>query len=121
MLATLAGFAQPARAEAPCRAGAKPMAKVELFMGVARGAADWRRFLAEVVTPRFPDGLTVLDGQGQWRARGRVTREATRVLVIFYKPSATSEARIEAIRSPYERRFRQLSVLRADSTACVAF
>ena len=97
------------------------MAKVELYMGAAGRDADWRRFLAEVVTPRFPDGLTVLDGQGQWRVRGRLSREATRILVIFYAPDATSEARIEAIRSLYKRRFRQQSVLRADSMACVAF
>ena len=97
------------------------MAKVELYMGVAGSAADWHRFLATVVTPRFPDGLTVLDGRGQWRERGHLSREVTRVLVIFYTPDATSEARIEAIRDLYERRFKQRSVLRADSTACVAF
>ena len=97
------------------------MSKVELYFGVAGRAAAWRRFLADVVTPRFPDGLTVLGGQGQWRARGRITREGTRILVVFYAPSATSEARIEAIRSLYKRRFRQQSVLRADSTACVVF
>ena len=97
------------------------MAKVELYMGAAGKAVDWRRFLAEVVTPRFPAGLTVLEGQGQWRAHGRVNREATRILVIYYAPDATSEARIETIRSSYKRRFRQQSVLRADSAACVTF
>ncbi len=109
-----------AGAEVPCRIGTR-MAKVELYMGAAGRAADWDRFLAEVVTPRFPDGLTVLSGQGQWRARQAITHEATRVVVIFYRPDATSDARIEAIRSSYKRRFRQRSVLRADSSACVAF
>lgn len=28
---------------------------------------DWRAFLAAEVTPRFPDGLTVIDAAGQWR------------------------------------------------------
>lgn len=97
------------------------MAKVELYMGVAGRSADWRRFLAQVVTPRFPEGLTVLEGQGQWRGRRGVSHEATRVLVIFYAPDATSDTRIEAIRSLYKRRFRQQSVLRADTTACVSF
>ena len=90
-------------------------------MGVAGTAAAWRRFLADVVTPRFPDGLTVLDGRGQWRGDHGLSREASRVLVIFYRPDATSEMRIEAIRSLYQRRFRQRAVLRADSSACVSF
>jgi hypothetical protein len=32
-----------------------------------------------------------------------------------------SDDKIEAIRSAYKKRFHQKSVLRADSTACVAF
>lgn len=28
--------------------------------------ADWTAFLAEVVTPRFPEGLTVWRAEGQW-------------------------------------------------------
>ena len=98
------------------------MARVELYFGAGRiGRRAWSHFLAEVVTPRFPDGLTVVDAMGQWRgARGR-TREATDVLVVFYRPDATSEARIETIRSLYKKRFSQASVLRADSIACVSF
>src|SRR5689334_19268923 len=34
------------------------------------GEADWIRFLDQEVTPRFPDGLTVLNGRGQWRDTG---------------------------------------------------
>ena len=97
------------------------MAKVELYLGAAGSAAAWRRFLAEVVTPRFPDGLTVLEGRGQWRGPHGLAREPTRILVVFYRPDATSEARIEAIRALYKQRFHQRSVLRADSSACVAF
>ena len=119
-LAALLAFAAPARAE-PCRPGARPMAKVELFLGAVGPAAAWRRFLAEVVTPRFPDGLTVLEGSGQWRGPHGFVREPTRILVVFYAPDATSDVRIEAIRRLYSRRFAQRSVLRADSSACVGF
>ena len=118
--AAVGGAGAPARAEA-CRPGAGPMAKVELYLGATGSAAAWRRFLAEVVTPRFPDGLTVLEGHGQWRGPRGIVREPTRILVIFYAPDATSDARLEAIRQAYTRRFRQRSVLRADSSACVAF
>src|SRR5690606_41197674 len=56
-----------------CAAGAFPMARLELYFGTQRpgGApvteAEWAAFLDEKVTPRFPDGLTVLTGNGQWR------------------------------------------------------
>jgi Protein of unknown function (DUF3574) len=117
----LAALPACARADGACRPGARAVAKVELYMGVAGRPEDWRRFLAQVVTPRFPEGLTALEGQGQWHGRRGVSHEATRVLVIFYAPDATSDSRIEAIRSLYKRRFRQQSVLRADTTACVSF
>ena len=32
----------------------------------------WVRFLAEIVTPRFPNGLTVVDANGQWRGLGEI-------------------------------------------------
>ena len=47
------------------------------------GEAELAAFLAEEATPRFPDGLTVLDAAGQWRgADGRVLRERSKLLVI---------------------------------------
>lgn len=128
-----AGPAGAQRGEAPasglsCSAAAKPMARVELMFGASRksgrGIADWewRAFLADEVTPRFPDGLTVLAGQGQWRsADKRLVREAMRMVVILYAPGEDSNARIEAIRTAYKTRFGQDSVLRVDSGACVSF
>ena len=103
-----------------CRTGSTAMARVELYFG-AGGATRraWSAFLAIVVTPRFPDGFTSLDGIGQWRGPRGLTRERAHVLVIFYRRDDTSDARIEAIRSAYRRTFAQVSVLRADSSACV--
>ena len=34
--------------------------------------AAWASFLADTATPRFPNGLTVLDARGQWRDPGGV-------------------------------------------------
>ena len=47
--------------------------------------ASWREFLDREVTPRFPDGLTVIDGYGQWRFReqGRLVRQRCKVLVVL--------------------------------------
>jgi hypothetical protein len=114
---------------ADCAAGAFPMARLELYFGTQRpgGApvtdAEWAAFLDEEVTPRFPDGLTVLTGNGQWRnSKGLVTKETSAVLVILYEPSAEKEAAIEDIRAAYKDRFDQESVMRVDAGAqCVSF
>src|SRR3546814_6622081 len=71
------------------------LARLELYFGTQRPggapvtAAEWAGFLDEEVTPRFPDGLTVLEGNGQWRnSKGVITRETATVLVILYEPAA---------------------------------
>jgi hypothetical protein len=106
-----------------CRPGSELFARAELDFGGggSRHAAAWRRFLARVVTPRFPDGFMVLRGAGQWRGPCGLAREASHVLVIFYEPSARTDQALEAIRAAYKARFRQQSVLRADGAACVSF
>jgi len=123
-LAPLPLLAQPA-----CREGAYAMARLELYFGTQRpgGApvteAEWAGFLDEEVTPRFPDGLTVLEGNGQWRnSQGVITRETSTVLVILYDPAAQKETAIEDIRAAYKDRFDQESVMRVDGpTQCVSF
>jgi hypothetical protein len=121
-------MAAPVAPGPACRAEAAAMARVELLFGRARpgggavGDAEWADFLDREVTPRFPDGLTVFDGAGQWRGRdGAIVREPSHLLVIWYRPSAKSEADIEAIRAAYKKRFSQESVLRVDDVSCVAF
>src|SRR5688500_1541434 len=34
--------------------------------------SDWESFLAEVITPRFPAGLSVFRAQGQWRDQNSI-------------------------------------------------
>ena len=114
--------ATPAAAAFPCRPPLAPAVRTDLFFGSAKvGAAAWARFVAGVVTPRFPDGLTILDGRGQWRGPTGIQREPTRVLVIYHSDDAASGSRIKAIRDIYRRRFAQTSVMRADSAACIGF
>jgi hypothetical protein len=124
-----AAHAEDASASNPagCTASAKRMARLELIFGLAseKGPVTqkaWTTFLVREVTPRFPDGFSVFDGQGQWRNRnGAISKEASRLLLIWYQPDATSEARIEAIRTAYKQRFHQESVVRADEVSCVSF
>jgi len=113
---------------ASCRGVATPYARLELLFGLGRkdgteiGESEWRAFLDVEVTPRFPDGLTVLNGYGQWRnSAGTIANEKSMMLVIWHRPAADSEARIEAIRSAYKTRFGQESVLRVDGVSCVSF
>jgi hypothetical protein len=113
---------------AACRAGAAAYARLELLFGLGKQGGgevseeEWRTFLAADVTPRFPDGLTVVAAYGQWRGRsGEVAREPSRVLVIWYRRDAGSEAGIEAIRQAYKVQFGQESVMRVDGVSCVSF
>lgn len=74
--------------------------------------AHWQRFLAEVVTPRFPDGLTIYRTQGQWRgASGEVEREDSRVVEIVHGDDDDGRKRIAQISAEYKRRFQQEAVL----------
>lgn len=78
---------------------------------------DWKSFLAETVTPLFPDGFTVMTAFGQYRGKdGRVIAEPSQVLIILYPGRSKRESgvKIEQIRVAYINRFAQESVLRVD-------
>ena len=79
--------------------------------------SEWDEFLRTEVTPRFPDGFTVLEGYGQFRdASSNIIREGSRVLIVLYprKARRQTDQKIEEIRSAYKRIFAQESVLRMD-------
>jgi hypothetical protein len=111
-----------------CRGSARAMGRLEMLFGTSRTQGgmvsdeEWSSFLDTEVTPRFPAGLTVLNGPGQWRGSdGKLTKEQSKILVIWHQPSNRTEADIEAIRSSYKARFDQESVMRVDSLSCVSF
>ena len=111
-----------------CTGAAQAKTVVELYLGrnIAGGGtvteAAFRRFLDEDVTPRLPNGFTVLDGRGQWRegAGAPITREATKVLVVALADERERQ-RLDEIADAYKARFRQKSVLTIARPACVAF
>ena len=83
---------------------------------------DWRRFIDEDVTPRFPDGFSVMDVQGQWRAsNGTLIREPSKALYIVLDGGPDDGAKIAHIRDAYKQRFRQQSVLLVTRPGCVSF
>jgi hypothetical protein len=85
--------------------------------------ADWNRFLAEEVTPRFPDGLTVMSANGQWRdtERGTIVQEPSKVLVLVLGNEVQDRTRVAEIANAYKQRFRQQGVLTMLRPACVSF
>ncbi|MDX2200548.1 MAG: DUF3574 domain-containing protein [Phycisphaerae bacterium] len=117
----------PVSVAPPPVAAAEPMIRTELYMGLARSGAanvseaDWAAFLAREVTPRFPDGLTVLSAQGQWLQAGTLVREPSRILVILHAGTSESNAAIESIRAAYIRAFSQDAVLRVDDSVLADF
>jgi hypothetical protein len=114
--------------QAVCAAGKTAMLRLELLFGMQRrdGSSvtdkEWRAFLDSEISPRFPNGLTVLAAHGQWRNQtGAIAAEESRMLVIWSPRSADIDAKVEAIRSTYKQRFDQESVMRVDGMSCVSF
>jgi hypothetical protein len=82
----------------------------------------WDLFVAEVITPRFPDGLTLIDAQGQWQEEdGVIIRESTFILEIVHPESKADDDKLNAIIEEYKKRFGQSSVLRVTHPADVEF
>ncbi len=111
-----------------CPAGLTPMVRAELFFGDGLpgggtvSEAEWQEFVDREVTPRFPAGFTVLATFGQWkRVAGSIAREHGHDLVIVFTQSAAEARRINDVRSAYEHRFQQESVLLAEAPVCADF
>ena len=81
------------------------MLNVTLYFGLDRrddapvSEEQWQKFIAEVVTPAFPKGLTVTSGRGQYLAKsGTLYDEDSKILHIVYDQEPDSD----------EKRFDQL-------------
>jgi len=124
----LVGFALPARAACPLP-GEAPMLVVTLYFGESvpgRGpvtAGEWKRFAADVITPAFPDGFTVSDGEGQWRdpASGEIVREDSKVLTVAVAETPALAGKVKAVMDIYDKEFDQTSVGMTTEAACGAF
>ncbi|WP_245654345.1 DUF3574 domain-containing protein [Streptomyces violens] len=125
---------EPASADRPAAGGpaaGRPYIETSLFFGTAHPDGSppvtdkqFRGFVNEFVTPRFPDGLTVQEGEGQYRdANGTIERERSYELILFYPTgeAGPSGRKIEEIRSAYEKKFDQESVARVDDRTSVDF
>ncbi|MFJ9677507.1 DUF3574 domain-containing protein [Streptomyces sp. NPDC101194] len=109
----------------------KAYIETRLFFGTARPDGgpsvtdrQFQSFIDEEVTPRFPNGLTVQDGRGQWRdSHGVIERERSYELILLYPASEARlrDAQIERIRNAYEKAYAQDSVARIEEPATADF
>ncbi|MCF3964262.1 DUF3574 domain-containing protein [Streptomyces fuscigenes] len=113
------------------RPASTPYVETRLFFGTQRPdggpavtGAQFTSFVDREVTPSFPEGLTVLDGQGQWRdSHGTIEHERSHELILLYTRREASRrgAAVERIRAAYVRAYGQDSVARLDETATADF
>jgi hypothetical protein len=110
-----------------CAPAGTTYTRTTLYFGLARPAGtitekQWKTFVREEVTPRFPQGFTVWEANGQWRGSdGRIMRERAKVLLLVHdSTSAVRDALIQLIQS-YKHRFEQESVLWESAVVCAAF
>lgn len=84
--------------------------------------AEWQGFLDEVVTRRFPAGLTVVEAVGQWRGgSGAVERERSEVVTLLHAGDEPARRAVAEVAAEYKRRFRQEAVLRERMATCARF
>ena len=121
------GRAQVAAPPALCGSNGSHQMRTTLYFGLSHPAGliserQWQTFLRKQVTPRFPDGLTVWQANGQWRdAEGRIAREPARVLLLVHEEQPAVRRSIAEIVRLYKRDFHQESVLWETAPVCAAF
>ena len=73
----------------------------------------WAAFVRDVLTPRFPEGATVWEASGQWRApNGTLVREPSYVVELLHPVTPESETQVQRVIDAYKTRFAQQAVLR---------
>ena len=126
----LSGCSTTAKSGGPITpAGSGDWIRTELFFGMSESGTvipsdQWQDFVDKSITPRFPDGLTIVFGNGQYRSsEGQVTKEPTAILILLHKKETEGrdDAMLDSIAKEYDVRFHQESVLKCDSEARVEF
>lgn len=109
-----------------CGAGRQSVRTAQLFFGQAGAAGftetGFRKFMDDELRPRFPDGLTVLEGGPKWPGpENQLFRDSAKVVVIVLPQKGDAGPRIAAVRAAYKARFRNDSVLNITQPACLDF
>jgi hypothetical protein len=127
----LTACAQPApRVETEsCAAPAQEQIVAQMYFGRNIGGElgvsdeEWTTFVDTVVTPRFPNGLTITDAAGQWRdtETGAIVREPSKLLTLFLGDEARDRAALDEVAEAYKSQFRQQAVALVVERSCVSF
>jgi hypothetical protein len=124
-LLALSACTPPQVATSTCAPPLKPAVEVGLYFGGDAGngravsEAEWASFMAEEVTPRFPNGLSVIDVVGQYREpSGRMVREKTKLFVVVIFDAPAHLTKVQAVIDAYNRRHSQNSVFRTEHAVC---
>lgn len=117
--ASAASAPAPSAATAPPLSGEQDLVDDRLIFGrdIPTGGqvsdSAWSSFLAEVITPVFPAGLTVMHSEGQWLdPRGNLWKEPGIIVEFLHPPGTPADSVFERISNEYRRRFHQDAVLR---------
>lgn len=120
----LASCASTSPAPPACVAPLKAATEVDLYFGRGTPAgevsdAEWAQFLTSEITPRFPDGLSVIDVAGQHRdPSGVIGREHSKLVVILVFDPPAHMPKVKAVVDTYKQRYAQHALLHTERTVC---
>jgi hypothetical protein len=115
-----------AQAQAPWRSA--DTLKTEIYFGLRLpdgktvSEDDWGKFLAEIVVPRFPEGLTVVEGSGRSANAAKTDNPVnpTKILILVHSNVGDSQDKISQVKAEYRKRFGSTGVFHTDSPIRVA-
>lgn len=82
----------------------------------------WQEFVNDQITPRFPDGLTIVDAKGQWKnSSGVIVKEPSKMVIILHPAENKINSKLTEIRQQYKEKFHQESVLLTTQSIKVDF
>src|SRR3954467_8800378 len=84
-----------------------PMVETQLFFGLHDSndhpisIKAWNRFVDTCITRNFPDGYTILEGQGYWSERGRTYKEPARTVVVVRPKTSEMDLAVSRVKASY--------------------
>ena len=130
-LAVCALFAAPTAfaADACPFPGQTRVLQIQMFFGQEDmdgrpiGAGAFAKFLETAVTPRFPSGFTIYDGQGQWLDPDtkKLAHEKSKILQVHGPDSPEVRKNIEDLSRIYRQDFHQKAVGIVTNETCASF
>ena len=85
--------------------------------------AKWSRFVDREITPRFPNGFSVVDARSQWfdNVRKTIVYESSKLVTIVFFSEVADDPRLQEIIAAYMTQFKQQSVGLIVRLPCVSF